>query len=106
MLLFAEHNAVHKVVELNRLLVVHAHELLRSRLQDFADASQRRLDLNVEVELGAVVLPASLHLPNLEFGAVEARGHYVPSVSLALAAFASQQVAGLLQLQNGGETHL
>jgi hypothetical protein len=105
-LLLALLNAVYEIVELNSLLVVDAHELLGSRLQNFADASQGRLDLNVKVELGTVVFATSLHLPNLKLGAVEAGSHNVAGVGLALAAFASKQVAGLFKLDNGRKTHL
>ena len=105
-LLLALLHTVNEIIELKCLLVVDTHDLIASGLKNFANTSQRSLNFDVEVEFGAVMLAASLHFPNLEFGTIKTRSHNKANAGVTFCTLSSQQVAGLFELNNGRKTRL
>jgi len=105
-LLLALLHAVNEIVELKCLVVVDTHDLIASGLKNFANSGQRSLNFYVEIEFGAVMLAASLHFPNLEFGAVETCGHNKANAGVTFSTLSSQQVARLFEFNNGRKTRL
>jgi len=98
---------VDKVVEFECLLVVNAHDLVGSRLQNCRDATQRCADLDVESEFGALELLVLIYkFPNLEFVFVESRSDNVTRSWVSFLSLTANQVWRLIQFLDGGNAGL
>ena len=98
---------VHEVVELERLFVVNAHNLVGIGLQHGGDASQRSANLNVEGELGTLELLVAVYkFPNLEFVLVESRRDHETHFGVRVSPLSANGVAWCVQLLNARDASL